>query len=103
MRAGLAFRVGRADETLARGGITHLVEHLALHGHGLTDYHFNGSTGAIVTHFHMQGSEADVVAYLTGVCRALASLPLERLETEKSILRTESAGKSRSAGEAMAL
>ncbi|GII23814.1 insulinase family protein [Planosporangium mesophilum] len=89
MRAGLAFRVGRADETLARGGITHLVEHLALHRHGLTDYHFNGATGAVVTHFYTRGSEDDVVSFLTGVCEGLTDLPLERLETEKQILRTE--------------
>jgi hypothetical protein len=28
MAAGLVFRVGRADESLARGGVTHLIEHL---------------------------------------------------------------------------
>jgi hypothetical protein len=31
MRAGLMFRAGRADESLARGGITHMIEHLALY------------------------------------------------------------------------
>ena len=35
MLAGLVFRVGRADESLARGGITHLVEHLALYPLGV--------------------------------------------------------------------
>nr|WP_117212210.1 insulinase family protein [Allorhizocola rhizosphaerae] len=30
MAAGLVFRVGQADETLATHGISHLVEHLAL-------------------------------------------------------------------------
>jgi len=30
MRAGLLFRTGVADETLATVGITHLIEHLAL-------------------------------------------------------------------------
>jgi hypothetical protein len=103
MHAGLIFRVGRADETLARGGITHLVEHLALFGHGLTDYHYNGTTGVTVTHFHMHGSEGDVVAFLTGVCRSLGELPVDRLETEKSILRTEAAGKGRGAADAMPL
>ena len=45
MQAGLVFRVGFADEPLARRGITHLLEHLALYPLGLGDYHFNGTTG----------------------------------------------------------
>ncbi|MFD5659789.1 M16 family metallopeptidase [Streptomyces hirsutus] len=89
MRAGLVFRVGVADETLARGGVTHLVEHLALHRQGLADYHFNGATKAAFTHFHVEGAEHEVVTYLQGVCDSLAALPMERLETEKEILRTE--------------
>ncbi|MFG3198875.1 insulinase family protein [Streptomyces sp. NPDC048208] len=89
MRAGLVFRVGVADETLTRSGITHLVEHLALHRHGLADYHFNGETKAAFTHFYMEGAEHEVVAYLEGVCASLCDLPMERLETEKEILRTE--------------
>lgn len=89
MRAGLVFRVGIADETLARTGITHLVEHLALHRQGLADYHFNGATKAAFTHFHVEGAEHEVVAYLQGVCDSLTALPMERLETEKEILRTE--------------
>ncbi|MGV9990902.1 insulinase family protein [Streptomyces sp. NPDC003374] len=89
LRAGLVFRVGVADETLARSGVTHLVEHLALHRQGLADYHFNGATKAAFTHFHVEGAEHEVVAYLTGVCASLADLPMERLETEKEILRTE--------------
>ncbi|WP_306185948.1 insulinase family protein [Streptomyces sp. MK5] len=89
MRAGLVFRVGVADETLARAGVTHLVEHLALHRQGLADYHFNGATKAAFTHFHVEGAEHEVVAYLTGVCASLTDLPMDRLETEKEILRTE--------------
>jgi predicted Zn-dependent peptidase len=93
MTAGLTFRVGLADEGAARIGITHLVEHLALHRHGVADYHYNGATGSIVTHFHMQGSESDIVTYLEMVCDSLANLPVQRLETEKAILRTEAAGR----------
>ncbi|GIF69469.1 hypothetical protein Ais01nite_75040 [Asanoa ishikariensis] len=101
LAAGLTFRVGRADETLATGGITHLLEHLALHHRGLSDYHYNGATGSVVTHFHLQGSADDVVPYLTGVCDALANLPVDRLELEKGILRTEAAGRKVGAGDAM--
>ncbi|MEH1011814.1 insulinase family protein [Micromonospora sp. CPCC 206060] len=89
MHAGLAFRVGTADETLARSGITHLLEHLALAPVGLADYHFNGATGSTVTSFHMQGSENDIASFLTAVCESLHNLPAQRLEVEKEILRTE--------------
>ncbi|MEU8237885.1 insulinase family protein [Actinoplanes missouriensis] len=89
MHAGLVFRVGFADEPLARRGITHLVEHLALHAFGVADYHYNGATGTEHTFFHMQGAEADIVAFLNGVCTALNDLPMHRLPTEKEILRTE--------------
>ncbi|WP_327409133.1 insulinase family protein [Streptomyces sp. NBC_01281] len=94
--AGLFFRVGRADETLATTGITHLVEHLALHHVNLTDVHHNGATADTYTLFHVTGGEEEVVAHLNSVCAALRDLPLHRLETEKEILRTESA--SRGAG-----
>ncbi|GAA1372698.1 M16 family metallopeptidase [Catellatospora chokoriensis] len=88
--AGLIFRVGQADETLPLHGITHLVEHLALHDSGLSDYHYNGETTSVYTHFHLRGSESDVVGYLGKVCAGLAELPMHRLEIEKEILRTES-------------
>jgi predicted Zn-dependent peptidase len=91
--AGLFFRVGRADETLATSGITHLVEHLALHRLGLSDLHYNGATANTYTLFHVTGSEEEVVSYLNSVCAALRDLPLDRLETEKEILRTEAAGR----------
>ncbi|WP_051799433.1 M16 family metallopeptidase [Catenuloplanes japonicus] len=92
--AGLVFRVGRADEPLARAGITHLIEHLALHGLGLTDYHYNGATSPLTTTFHLEGTEGDVVTFLNGVCAALADLPTDRMAVEKEILRTEAAGRA---------
>ncbi|MFJ9716698.1 M16 family metallopeptidase [Streptomyces sp. NPDC101213] len=91
--AGLFFRVGRADETLATAGITHLVEHLALHRLGLSDLHHNGTTANTYTLFHVTGSEAEVVAHLNSVCAGLRDLPMDRLETEKEILRTEAASR----------
>ncbi|MGN9909908.1 insulinase family protein [Phytohabitans sp. LJ34] len=103
LMAGLTFRVGRADETLATAGVTHLLEHLALFHLGLSDYHYNGATGSVVTHFHMEGSEEDVVRYLAGVCDALGNLPVGRLETEKDILRTEAAGRSVGVADSMPL
>ncbi|MBB5868054.1 putative Zn-dependent peptidase [Allocatelliglobosispora scoriae] len=102
MRAGLMFRVGRADETLATTGITHLVEHLALYRHGVADYHYNGATAEWITHFAVSGTPEHVVDYLAGVCEALADLPMARLDAEKSILRTEAAGRQRGPVSAMA-
>lgn len=93
--AGLYFRVGAADETLATAGLTHLVEHLALHRHGVSDLHYNGSTAATHTHFVVSGTPEEVVAYLNGVCASLRDLPVERLATEREILRTEQAGRGR--------
>ncbi|BEL05207.1 hypothetical protein Q0Z83_033980 [Actinoplanes sichuanensis] len=103
MRAGLVFRVGFADEPLARHGITHLLEHLVLYPLGLSDYHFNGTTGVEHTSFHMQGSPDDVARFLTGVCASLQNLPTHRLDVEKELLRTEANGRGDGALDAMPL
>lgn len=95
-RAGISFRVGYGDEILARSGITHLIEHLALHRLGVTDYHYNGTTAPFFTTFVSQGSPESVATYLERTCDALADLPLERLETEKDVLRTEAEGRTHS-------
>ncbi len=44
LTAGLVFRVGCADEPLSRRGLTHLVEHLALHRQGLIEHDANAAT-----------------------------------------------------------
>jgi predicted Zn-dependent peptidase len=103
MRAGLVFRVGRADERLPTAGITHLVEHLALHRHGVTDYHYDGTTGLTTTSFLIQGASDAVVAFLHGVCANLRDLPTARLDTEKRIIETEAAGRAMSVAEQMAV
>jgi hypothetical protein len=87
--AGLVFRVGLADETLARRGVTHLAAHLALRAAGIADHHYHGVTGAEHTSFHLEGSAEDVVAFLAGVCAGLRSLPADRLAAEKNVLRAE--------------
>ena len=101
--AGLTFRVGQADETLARRGITHLVEHLTLHHLGMADYHYNGATGDVVTTLHLQGSDDDVLRFISAVCDSLTDPPLDRLEMEREILRTEASNRSRSALAPMSL
>ncbi|GAA0534055.1 hypothetical protein GCM10010172_13820 [Paractinoplanes ferrugineus] len=101
MQAGLGFRVGFVDEPLARRGITHLIEHLALHSVGVADYHYNGATGVEFTRFHMQGVEKDVVAFLNGVCAALRDLPMSRLAVEKEVLHAEAHGRNAPVSEPM--
>jgi zinc protease len=89
LRAGLVFRVGRADESLATAGITHLVEHLALHRHGGAD---GGSAiGVTTTGFVVRGTSEDIVGFLNGVCASLRALPIDRLPTEKKIIEAEAA------------
>ncbi|MEU4362880.1 hypothetical protein [Promicromonospora sp. NPDC023987] len=90
---GIIFRVGSAHETLATSGITHLIEHLALREQVLSEAHLNGQTHADVTLFHVAGSATDVVTYLNDVCAALRDLPMDRIDTEKDILRSEAEGK----------
>jgi len=101
MHAGLVFRVGRADEPLSRSGLTHVLEHLVLFPLGLTDYHYNGSTGSTVTSFHTSGSEQDVATFLHRVCQGLTAPPVDRLEVEKQIVRTEWASRTQSVNESM--
>lgn len=94
--AGLVFRVGHADEPLPRRGVTHLVEHLVLHGVGRAPDHTNGEVDATTTTFCTHGSGAEVTAFLGAVCRSLHDLPMDRLAVESQVLHTEAA--SRSAG-----
>ena len=91
LTAVLMFRVGRADEQLATGGVTHLVEHLALFPFGAAQarFAFNGYVDAVTTVFTVQAGEEDVVDFLNGVCTNLHSLPVDRLDVERSILRSE--------------
>lgn len=72
LHAGLVFRVGRADESLARSGLTHLVEHLVLHGVGQSDYHFNGTTGPITTTFYGHGDADELRRFFAWRPSALA-------------------------------
>lgn len=93
VRGALCFRVGTADEPLPQRGLTHLIEHLALHGQVGPSDHRNGMTGATITQFVVSGSERQVVAFLNHVCAGLRDLPVERLEAERSILAVEAQGR----------
>jgi zinc protease len=90
--AGLVFRVGRVDETLAGSGITHLLEHLVLHELGADpSTHVNGQTAPLTTTFLTKGSAEDVTGFLDKVCAGLRQPPTERMPKEKQVLRVEGA------------
>lgn len=97
LRACLMFRVGRADETLAYGGITHMLEHLALYRlGGRAEQHHNGQVEPVVTKFMVHGGDEEVVKFFGDVCGGLADLPLFRIEDERRVLRTEAESRSSS-------
>ena len=87
----LLFRVGRADERAPSLGVSHLVEHLALPITGRRAVTFNGSVDNLLTTFWAAGDADLVLPFLSGTAARLGSLPLERLETERSILLAEEA------------
>jgi predicted Zn-dependent peptidase len=102
LTAALLFRVGRADETVITGGVSHLVEHLALASFGVdTRYGVNGFVDATRTAFVATGQPAEIVAFLAQVCERLADLPVERLDQEARVLRTEAAGRGAGLAELM--
>lgn len=72
--AGLLFRVGRADEQLASGGITGLVQRTALAGFGGRRYDYDGAVDLTTTTFWATGEPEDVAEFVRDVGRALSAL-----------------------------
>ena len=102
LRASLMFRVGHADEKLPWSGITHLVEHLTLFALGpKQSYEFNGAVTPNRTMFVAAGTPADIVGFLGHVTSTLANLPLDRADTEKTVLLAEATSRSMSASDVM--
>ena len=87
--ASLMFRVGRADEPANQGGVTHLVEHLALAPLAQQDYHHNGFVAPLRTVFHATGTDAQLIAFVGAVTASLRALPLDRILMERRILGHE--------------
>ena len=90
--ATLMFRVGAADETVSTHGLSHIVEHLALFSAGEPGLDFNGFVDLLRTVFYVRAEPGEAVEFLQRVARALGELPLDRLENEKRVLRTEAEG-----------
>jgi zinc protease len=94
VRAALTFRVGWADETLATHGLSHLVEHLVLAPLGQPTFDWNGATSADRTTFYCQGSDEQAAWFLNAVTANIRNLPLQHLDVERRILRTEACHRS---------
>src|SRR3712207_4919514 len=92
-RCALMFRVGRSDETLVTGGVTHLIEHLALFPLGDQPYQYNGFVEPHRTVFHAAGRPEECVEFLASVTSSLADLPMHRLEHEHRVLGAETEGR----------
>ena len=89
--AGLLFRVGRADETATHGGITHLVEHLALPADRLDAIDFSGGVSSSASWFWAAGDRAAALDLLRTTTESVSALPA-RLETEREILLADAEG-----------
>jgi predicted Zn-dependent peptidase len=85
----LIFRVGLVDERFGQRGVTHLVEHLALHDLRGAPYSFNGRVGVTTTVFTASGNAEELVAFTRDLCRNLRHLPLGRIRHEVQVLVTE--------------
>ena len=92
--AGLTFRVGRADETAATAGLSHLVEHLALPATTATPFDFNGTVDTLFTSFFASGDLHELREFLTSTGGLLRDLPERRFETERRILIAEEGTRS---------
>lgn len=90
----IMFRVGRADEVFGKMGISHVVEHLALHAVRRAPYPFNGQVSAATTVFTATGSPDQLAEFATAVCASLRSLPLDRFRPELGVLTAESVGRA---------
>ena len=89
---GVIFRVGRSDEEFAQGGVSHLIEHLAIPPRRYPNVDVNGTvTGNETMFWAGAGSRDDALAAFGGILEGLAELPLQRLEAERQILLTEAA------------
>jgi zinc protease len=92
--AALMFRVGRFDESVPSGGITHLVEHLTLSGRPRAAYEFNAEvSGRFTTFLAESGDPEDIADFLATVARGLTLDYRDSLEREKRVVRTEAASR----------
>lgn len=89
LTAQLIFRSGVRDETFVTTGLTHLVEHLVMSGISPHHHDSNASVDPSYTTFMASGRPDSIASFISGVCGALSSPNLNRLEVEKKILAAE--------------
>lgn len=94
--AGLIFGAAMWHEAPMERGLSHLVEHLALHGLGNVPYVHNGQVDVMGTTFFVRGEPGEAAEYLTRTARSLTSLPDDRIEQEGRVLAAESASRGAS-------
>lgn len=99
LQASLMFRVGKIDETLPTNDITHLLEHIVLHGVDRSgdEIHRNGHVATGMTSFDIVGEPSEVVRFLGGVCAGLVEPPVQHLDHESRVLEAEAARSSANA------
>ena len=85
----LTFAVGSRDETLRTIGVAHVLEHLVMHAVRGLPIEMNAEVDLMTTTFVASGSAARVGEFLSGLCRALAEPPVERLAVEVGVLAAE--------------
>lgn len=90
---GLLLRMGWADETLPTRGYSHMLEHLAMVGLGRPGERSNAQVDVTTTLIRATGTPSEVGELLARAAAQLLDPPTSRLEDEKGILRSESAGR----------
>lgn len=85
----LTFAVGSRDETLRTVGVAHMLEHLVMSAVRRLPIEMNAEVDLLTTTFVASGSAARVGEFLSGVCRALAEPPVDRLAVEVGVLAAE--------------
>lgn len=85
----LTFAVGSRDETLRTVGVAHLLEHLVMHAVRHLPIEMNAEVDLMTTTFVASGSAARVGEFLSGLCRALAAPPVDRMDVEAGVLAAE--------------
>ena len=89
----LSFRVGRADEPVIHGGLTHLAEHLILSSINDIFDHGNGTTEPFRVTFVARGTPQEASQFLRDVGVRIENPRLARMHQEAKVLRTEAAGR----------
>jgi hypothetical protein len=79
------------DEDLPSTGLTHLLEHLALHDRARGPLHVNGTVSLCGTRFDAHGPADQVAAAFTAIAGWLAAPELTEREREQRVLRAEAA------------